>query len=58
MIRTADMVASIRNQRAQQQAAQQAAENMPAMRDGAEAARLLAETDASGGSLLDSLMPA
>lgn len=58
MIRTADMVASIRNQRAQQQAAQQAAENMPAMREGAEAARLLSETDASGGSLLDSLMPA
>lgn len=58
MIRTADMVASIRNQRAQQQAAQQAAENMPAMRQGADAARLLAETDAGGVPLLDRMMPA
>lgn len=55
IIRSADEVAAIRDQRAQQQAAQQAAANAPAMRDGAEAARLLSETDTGNGSLLEAL---
>lgn len=55
LIRSTDEVAQIRAQRAQQQAAQQAAANAPAIRDGAEAARLLSETDTGNGSLLEAL---
>ena len=53
LIRSSDEVAKIREQRAQQQAMQQAAANAPAVRDGAEAARLLSETDTGSGSLLE-----
>ena len=58
MIRTGEMVAQIRNSRAQAQQAQQMAENMPAVQQGADAARLLSETDAGGISLLDRMLPA
>jgi hypothetical protein len=57
IIRTAKEVAQIRDQRAQQQQMQKMAEMAPAAKDGADAARLLSETDASGNSVLQSLMP-
>ncbi len=54
LVRSADAVAEIRQQRAQAQQAEKMAAMAPAMRQGAEAARLLSETDAGGGaSLLD-----
>jgi len=53
LIRSADAVAQIRDQRAQQQRAQQMAATMPAVKDGADAAKLLSETDTGGASLLD-----
>jgi len=55
IIRGADAVAEIREGRAQQAQTQQAAAMMPAVRDGADAARLLAETDMGDKSLLDTL---
>ena len=59
MIRTADQVAEIRNQRAQAVQAEKAAAMMPAVQQGADAARLLSETDAGGGqNLLQTLLPA
>ena len=57
IIRTADMVANIRQQRAQAQQAEKMAATMPAVQQGADAARLLSETDMGGTSLLDRLMP-
>lgn len=54
IIRTAEQVDAIRQQRAQADAMQQMAAAMPAVRQGAEAARLLSETDAGGvGPLLE-----
>nr|WP_079246889.1 portal protein [Sphingomonas turrisvirgatae] len=58
MIRTAEMVKGIRDARAQQQQAEQMAQTMPAVRDGADAARLLSETDVGGTSALDMLVGA
>lgn len=58
MIRSTDKANELRQARAQQQAAAQAAAAMPAVRDGADAAKLLSETDAGGQSLLDRMMPA
>lgn len=62
IIRSDDEVQKLRDQRAQQQQAmqqQQAIEGMaPAMKQGAEAARILSETDADmtgGGTLLDQM---
>lgn len=58
IIRTAEQVDGIRQQRAQAQQAQQMADAMPAMQQGADAARLLSETDVGGSPLLDQMMPA
>lgn len=55
VIRTDAEVKAIRDQRAQQQQAQQLAASMPAVKDGADAARLLSETDMGGRSLLDQM---
>lgn len=55
IIRGADEVAQIREGRAQQAQIQQTAAMMPAVKDGADAARLLAETDMGDKSLLDTL---
>lgn len=57
IIRTAGMVDDIRRQRAQAQQQEKMAAMAPAARDGAEAARLLSETDMGGTSLLQQLMP-
>lgn len=58
IIRGADEVAKIREQRAQQMQQQQTMASMPAVKDGAEAARLLSETDVNDKSLLDTLVGA
>lgn len=58
MIRSSKEVIEDRAARAQQQQAMQAAEMAPAMKDGAEAARLLSEADANGTSIIDRLTPA
>ena len=55
LIRSAKDVAAIREQRANQESAAQAAAMMPAAKDGAQAARLLSETDVGGKPLLDQL---
>ena len=52
IIRTAEQVGALRQQRQQAQAMQQMAAAMPAVKQGAEAARLLSETDGGGQSLL------
>lgn len=52
IIRTADQVQQIRDQRAQQQRMQQLAASMPAVKDGADAARLLSETAANGAATM------
>lgn len=56
MVRTDDQVAKLREDRARQAAAQRAAEQAPAMAsaaaDGADAARLLSETDVGGGQTM------
>lgn len=57
MIRATADVEKDRAARAQQQQMAQMAATMPAMRDGADAARLLSETDVGGQSLLDRVMP-
>lgn len=57
IIRTADMVADIRKQRADAQAQEKMAAMAPAAQQGADAARLLSETDMGGTSLLQQLMP-
>jgi len=56
LIRSDKDVQQIRAARQQQQQAAQAAATMPAVRDGADAAKLLSETDAGGGSLLQRVM--
>ena len=57
IIRSEKAVADLRAQRAQKQQMEQAAAMMPAVKDGADAARLLSETDAGGGqSLLNSML--
>ena len=43
---------------AQQQNAQRMAETMPAVQQGADAARLLSETDVNGQSMLDTMLGA
>ena len=59
MIRTKDAVDAIRAARAEAQQAEKMAAMMPAVQQGADAARLLSETDAGGGqSLLQNMMPA
>jgi hypothetical protein len=58
MIRSAEKVAEIRNGRAQQEQAAQMAAMAPVAQQGADAARLLSETDVGGQSLLDRMMPA
>ncbi len=58
IIRSQKDVDAIRGERAKQQAAQNAAAMMPAAKDGADAARLLSETDVRGSSLLDRMLPA
>ena len=58
IIRGADEVAKIRQARAEQQAQQQTMASMPAMKQGADAARLLSETDVGGEPLIDTLLGA
>lgn len=58
MIRSTKDAEKLRQGRAAQQQAQQAAAVMPAVKDGADAARLLSETDVNGQPLLDSMMGA
>jgi len=59
LIRSDKEVAAIRAQRQQQEQAAQMAAMAPAMQQGADAARLLSETDVGGGeSLLNRMMPA
>lgn len=56
IVRSDDMVAQIRAQRAEQQRAQQIAEQgAPALQQGAEAAKLLSETDVNAPSLLSAI---
>jgi hypothetical protein len=58
MIRSNDEVAKIRANRAQAQQAEKTAAMMPAVQQGADAARLLSETDTGGGqNLLQQMMP-
>lgn len=56
VLRDAKDVEQIRAQRAQQQQMAQAAEMMPAVKDGADAARLLSETNAGGQPVLDTML--
>lgn len=56
MLRSDDDAAQIRQQRAAQQRQAQMAEMAPAAQQGAQAARLLSETDAGGQSMLDRLI--
>lgn len=58
LIRTAEEVAAIRQKRAQQQNMAKMAEMMPAVQQGADAARLLSETDVGGQPMLDTLLGA
>lgn len=59
MIRSAEDVKAIRDQRAQAQNAEKTAAMMPAVQQGADAARLLSEADTGGGqNLLAQMMPA
>ena len=59
MIRSADDVKAIRDARTQAANAEKAAAMAPAAQQGAEAARLLSETDTGGGqNLLQQMMPA
>ena len=57
IIRSSKEAESDRKARAQQEQMMQAAGAMPALKDGAEAARLLSEADATGKSAIDRLMP-
>lgn len=56
IIRSAEAVKALRDQRAQAQQAAQMAEAMPAIRDGAQAAALLAETRTEPGTALGNLV--
>lgn len=56
ILRDESAVEQIRAQRAQQEQAAQAAAMMPAVRDGADAAKLLSETDAGGRSALSAML--
>ena len=58
IVRDMPAVEKIRAARAQQQQMEQAAAMMPAVKDGADAARLLAETDVSGRPALDAVLGA
>jgi len=58
IIRGADEVAKIRADRAQQMQQQQTMASMPAVKQGADAARLLSETDVGGEPLIDTLLGA
>jgi len=58
MVRSTKDVEATRAAAAQQQQMAQMAATMPAVQQGADAARLLAETDVGGQSLLDRVMPA
>lgn len=57
LIRTADQVQQIRDQRAQQERMQQLAAAMPAVKDGADAARLMSEAAANGAATMPQAMP-
>jgi len=56
LIRSPDAVEKIRAQRRQQQQAEKMAASMPAVQQGADAARLLSETDVGGRPMLDTLL--
>lgn len=56
IIRTNDQAKAIRDQRAKQEQADKLAASMPAVQKGADAARLLSETDVGGQPLLDRMM--
>lgn len=58
MIRSTAEAAKLRAARAQQQQMAQMAQTMPAVQQGADAARLLSETNSGGQSLLDRMLPA
>lgn len=58
ILREPTQVQEIRAGRAQQQQAEQMAAMMPAVKDGADAARLLAETDVGGRPALDTMLGA
>jgi hypothetical protein len=58
MMRDKKVVEDIRTQRAQQQQMAQAAQMAPALQQGADAARLLSETDVGGKPALDTLLGA
>jgi hypothetical protein len=55
MIRSNDMVKQIRDGRAQQKQAEQMASMLPAVKDGADAAQLLSQTDMGGRPVLDQM---
>lgn len=56
VIRSSKQVAEIRAARQQQQNAERSAAMMPAVQQGADAARLLSETDVNGRSMLDTML--
>jgi len=58
LIRTTEEAGKLRQQRAQQANQQRMAEMMPAVQQGADAARLLSETDVGGAPMLDTLLGA
>lgn len=58
MIRSTQDAEKMRAARQQQEQMAQMAATMPAVRDGADAAKLLSETDAGGQSMLSRMMPA
>jgi len=58
IIRSTAEAEQMRQARAQQAQAAQMASTMPAVKDGAQAAQLLSQTDANGTSLLNRMMPA
>lgn len=57
IVRTDEMVAKMREQRAAQQQQERMAAMMPAMQQGAQAAELLSRTNVGGESLLDRAVP-
>lgn len=58
VIRSTEQANKVRQQRAQQENAARMAEAMPAIQQGADAARLLSETDVNGRPMLDTLLGA
>ena len=58
MIRSTGDATKLRNERARQANMAKMAEMMPAVQQGADAARLLSETDVNGQPMLDTLLGA